>query len=592
MRFARQGLAVALAALFVLAGIARADVFQQVPSDAVMVIRFNNLQQTSQRLGKLAKDLGLAAMVPQAADPLAFAKEQLKLTNGINDAGDAAVVIINPATAEDADKPVYLLIPVSDFDAFLRNFPNPEQDGDAWKVPFGESGEDAFVTRMGGYAGIAPVKSNLGKPDGLRLTPVARKESDSKDVTVIANFGSIREQGMPALNGLRGEALAEVLREIKNDEKHAKFAPALESLVNQAFNIAETFLRDTDIAVVGLGFAGDGIAVGVVSEFQPDSYLGKFASSLKNTDAPLLVGLPAGKYLLYGGALGDPAAVLKVIDDFSAPVVAELAKLGDDGKSIVSFFDQVKALVGEVKGQSFGMFTPTIQLGETPLVQLVYHCDGNGEKINAIYRDMVNAQNALMSGFGVQPAGITTTITENAKTVNDVSFTRFATTIAENAADPEAAQAAQMMKIFYGPEGATAYTAVVGGKFLSVMGLNDEQIGQAIAAIKAGSSPLSGSPNLKQVASQLPKNRQVEVYVHLDEVVSTALTAAAQFGMGVNVQLPPDLPPIGATLATEGSAIRVDAFVPTPLVQSLVAAGMQIFMQMQGGGQPGGPGGL
>jgi hypothetical protein len=50
------------------------------------------------------------------------------------------------------------------------------------------------------------------------------------------------------------------------------------------------------------------------------------------------------------------------------------------------------------------------------------------------------------------------------------------------------------------------------------------------------------------------------------------------------VQLPPDLPPIGETISTDASTIKLDAYVPTPLVQSLVAAGMQAFMQMNGGG--------
>lgn len=591
MRLAGRSWTVVVATVFILAGLARADVFQQVPSDAVMVIRFNNLQQTSQRLGKLAKDLGLAAMVPQAADPLAFVKEQLKLARGVNDAGDAAIVIINPAKAE-ADEPVYLLIPVTDYAAFLGNFEGAVAEGDFSKIKFGTDGDNAYVMQMGDYAAVAPKKGNLSKPDGLRLTPVARKESDAKDITIVANFVALREIGLPALKEARGEVVEELLEELNRDEKNKKFAPAVESLVNQVLNVAEAFLRDTDAAVIGLGFAGEGINVGVVSEFQPASYLGQLSASLKNTDAPLLGGIPAGKYIMYGGAVGDPAPVLKVVDDFSAPVVAELQKLGEDGKPILSFFNSLKSLVGEMKGQSFALYTPTIALGQSPLFQVAYVVDGNGEKINALYRQLADAQTNLMTSFGVQPAGMTTTSTDNAKTINGVSFTKYATTVSEDAADPEAAQVAQMMKIFYGAEGATVYCGVAGGKFLSVMGLSDEQIAQAIDAIKANAAPLASNAAVKSVAAQLPKKRQAEIYVHVDELVTTALTVAGQFGMGVNVQLPPDLPPVGATVATEGSALRIDAFVPTPLVQSLVAAGMQVFMQMQGGGQPGGPGGL
>ena len=46
------------------------------------------------------------------------------------------------------------------------------------------------------------------------------------------------------------------------------------------------------------------------------------------------------------------------------------------------------------------------------------------------------------------------------------------------------------------------------------------------------------------------------------------------------------------TISTDGNAIRADSYTPTELIKAVVAAGMQTFMQMQGGRQPGGPGGL
>ena len=75
-------------------------------------------------------------------------------------------------------------------------------------------------------------------------------------------------------------------------------------------------------------------------------------------------------------------------------------------------------------------------------------------------------------------------------------------------------------------------------------------------------------------------------------IATTALNVAKQFGMGVNVQIQPDLPPLGVSVATEGNAIRIDSHAPTQLISQLIAAGFQVGMQMQQGGQKGGPGGL
>jgi hypothetical protein len=131
-----------------------------------------------------------------------------------------------------------------------------------------------------------------------------------------------------------------------------------------------------------------------------------------------------------------------------------------------------------------------------------------------------------------------------------------------------------------------------GGGLLVASGVSDGIISAALAAAKAGTAPMADNAGVKSVAANLPKSRLAEVYVPVDEIVTTGLGYARQFGAPLNIQLPPDLPPIGAAASTEGTAFRVDGYVPSSLVQSLVAAGMQVMMQMQGGGGNGGGGGL
>ena len=74
-------------------------------------------------------------------------------------------------------------------------------------------------------------------------------------------------------------------------------------------------------------------------------------------------------------------------------------------------------------------------------------------------------------------------------------------------------------------------------------------------------------------------------------IVTTLLSAcgyAAAFGANMPLNLPPNQPPVGVSVASEGTAIRVDTFVPTQLVKSVTAAVIQLQMQMQGGGMGGG----
>jgi hypothetical protein len=157
-----------------------------------------------------------------------------------------------------------------------------------------------------------------------------------------------------------------------------------------------------------------------------------------------------------------------------------------------------------------------------------------------------------------------------------------------NAQDPIAMRQAQMMNMMYGPQGAVVNIGTVGDKLLVVSGTSDEFISKAIEAVKTNATPLAQQPRVQKVASQLPRQRMAVVYVPVDDIVTTGLNYAQQFGFNMPVQLPPDLPPIGAAVSSEQSAIKVDAHIPTDLVQSLVAAGMQAMMQMQGGGPRGG----
>jgi hypothetical protein len=189
---------------------------------------------------------------------------------------------------------------------------------------------------------------------------------------------------------------------------------------------------------------------------------------------------------------------------------------------------------------------------------------------------------------------MSTTVVPNAKTVNGVSFDQIRMAFNAGGNTPEQMQINQMMNIMYGPGGFSMYTGVVDPKtLLFASGVNDDFLGKALDAVKSNADPMGESDPVKLVDAELPKNRSVVAYIPLDVIVSTAVGYAQQFGMPLPVQLPPNLPPIGISAGTDGSALRIDGHVPTQLVQSLIQAGMQFYLQHGGGGaQPNGGNGL
>jgi hypothetical protein len=120
---------------------------------------------------------------------------------------------------------------------------------------------------------------------------------------------------------------------------------------------------------------------------------------------------------------------------------------------------------------------------------------------------------------------------------------------------------------------------------LTVMGLDDAGISAAIAAAKAGDDPMAKTSAVKSVATQLPAQRFAVCYVPLDLWATTGFGYAKMFGIDMGVTMPENLPPMGTTWSTDGTAIRADTYLPSQLTQALAAAGMQVYMKTQNVGQ-------
>lgn len=592
MKTMRHAGAVAIVLAMLLASSLRAQVLKSVPGDALLAIKISNLQQTSDKVKKLAEDLGIAAMVPQFADPIAAIQEQTNIRQGLDLAGELAFVFMDPAhTGGDPDDAFLVLVPVSDYAAFLTNFAGAKTEGAVTEV---EIGRTTFIANWGKYAAIGVNKDAIAKQPsgpGLSIPALSAKEIAGKDAILYANFAALRTKLVPQLQEHRPQLVAMMEDALKNEPAAAKFVPVLKAALNQALNVAEEFLNDADAATVGISIAPEGINSTVMAEFKSGSYIANTVSAMnaKNTDAPLLAGLPEGKYLFYGGGVSDPAVNSKLVSDLIDPIVKELAAVGPEGKAIEDYVATIKTYIASQKGQNFGVLAPTGAIGAEPLLQFISVQSGDAQSMAASYTKMIDQQTQVMKSFNVPgTAAITPTHTARAKTLDGVTFDTIVTKVDMNAQDPQAMQQAQIMNMMYGPQGAVVNYGVVGDKLLTVSGVSDAVVSSAIAAVKANSAPLAGLERVKAVAAQLPKQRLAVIYVPVDEIATTVLNYARQFGAGMNVQLPPDLPPVGVTVATQGTAMRVDSHIPTTLIQSMVAAGMQAAMQMGGGGPRGG----
>ena len=621
-RFVPSACAAAVAvALLLLAPIARAQVLQQVPADALVVVKINHLKPVSDKISALMTKLGVAQVKPEMADPLGSLQNEAGVKEGIDTAGEAAFVLLGTGNMEGPKPPALFLIPVTDYKAFLGNFGEAKTEGDISTVHPKNDPEDTYVANWGKYAALSPQKELLSKkPEGITATGLAAKELESKDIIAYVNMKTARAKILPQITQGRAKIMNDIEKAANRKppvRRQAgagaapaapavdtqKYMPLVRTLVNRAIDVAEQVVRDADSATYGISLSDAGINGTLMADFAAGSPSATRVTTFKNSDASMLAGLPQVKYLMFGGSVDTSKAVGTAISDFLAPVEKEFAALGADGQTMQKWADAIKAYMSSATSSAFGMATPSGMIGQDAIFQPMTVLGGDAKAILDAQKQMFDSQQAateLMMQLTGAPANATPqmqmTYTANAKTVNGVTLNKMTTSFGAKPGQPMNAQQAQMnqmMTFMYGPGGLNAYVGQVSDKkVITAAGANDQLLAKLVESAKAGTDNLSSTPPVTATSKQLPQQRVAAFYVALDQIATTVANYAKAFGAPINFQVPADLPPVGATFASEGNALRADWHVPSQTLQSLVAAGMQVYLQMQGGQQPGGPGGL
>lgn len=577
---------------------ALADVAEYVPNDALVMFKVNNIQAVSQEAGALAREFGLTEMAgPQAGNPLGSFKSISGLKQGIRDDGDMAVYLVN-GDMEGEDPPIVVLIPITDFETFVGNFTNVKAAEGAQGVQVGQAqGEDVYMVDLGEYAAIAPTAENLrpNKPEqAIQLSGVSAERLDERDVVVYANFQQLApmlKQHMEE-NDVRGEAERELREGLEENEMAARFGPVAEAFLNQGFGLVDTFLQDAIAAEITLDFSEGGIGMGVLAQFQPDSYMANLLGDLNATQDTLLDGIPEGTYLFYGGSVGDPETSQKLFNDLFGPIVAELE--GVEGADVLrEYIDVIKTQVTAAGDTRFGMFAPQGPLGGgSPVIQQFVIQGGDVEALKNAQRKATELMPKLITEFASMsgeevPAGAIPSMeyTEDAKTVAGVEFDKLSTSMGEDAANAE-----MQMQMLFGPEGPTTYLGTVDDKLLVINGLTDEQIASVVSTVKEGEAPLTDTPGLEMVKSHLPSNRSAVMYFQPDELVHSGLNLARPFIGEVAIQLPEDLPPVGFAVGPVENSVQAELFISKDVISAMIVAALQA--QQHFGGQQGPGGGL
>ena len=182
-----------------------------------------------------------------------------------------------------------------------------------------------------------------------------------------------------------------------------------------------------------------------------------------------------------------------------------------------------------------------------------------------------------------------TTVTPEAATIEDVAFSQFESHFdpGEGGSNPQEMMVRQM--ISSGNMGTTTglFGVVDPQHFLITTGSDDNVTPAAVKAVKANDTALATDKRYTANAGELPKQNLGELYVSIDQIMKSGLAymKANSGGAGMDINIPPDVEPFAFSLSTDAdSGLRIDGYLPSQTIQTIVSAGIQVQMMMQGGG--------
>ncbi len=251
MKKPRSIVLLALACVFATVSGAFAQVMQQVPSSALVVLKVNDLDATNKKVANLAALLGLQQMLPDAADPLSAFLKHIGVTDGVNRDGDLAFAFIDPdASQVDKSQSMLLLIPVSDYQKFVGNFPDAKPDGDLTQVHFQQSSETTYLAHWGNYVAASPARAIVATAPAaiIEVDGLAAKELDSKDVVALVNFKGLRSKMLAGIEQGRqsaAPAIDQLIQQVAHMQNFdaTKFAPVAKVIANQCLDVAQKFAQ-------------------------------------------------------------------------------------------------------------------------------------------------------------------------------------------------------------------------------------------------------------------------------------------------------------------------------------------------------------
>ncbi|MCC7292117.1 MAG: hypothetical protein IT449_08675 [Phycisphaerales bacterium] len=516
-----------------------AGLLEVIPADAWAAITWRDMHGFEQKLGRLFGQIDFALPLT----PSLGLKAYLNILEGVNEGGDAALVLLAPTGADaaaDFGGRSVIVLPAKDYDAMLRGLQPSASAGGISRIVMRD--QPSFAARKGGFALFSEKEEALRRvldakePLARKFSPHQLERYAKNDVSAWVNMASIT-------------ASQEFKEFLKEGGVRALFIDSFKDCrqAQLSIRLAEEGLHSETLWSAGPG-PGDALA-GVSA-------------------GALLAGLPADGYAVAGGITFAHPAELQQWPEL-------LLGLGESG----GLLDPVKA---KQLGEAYASITKHVKALRVGINAATSGGDGLGSITQIVETD--GQTDAVLAGIeawtGVLKQGPFKDANFNALWTT-VEFKRDAETLGgvkvhHVSADWSKIEQVDLPKLqaILGKDAPRLRLGVVGGKHLLItFGGGAAPFEAAAKAIQAGGSPIAELAPVRKALSFLPGEGSARGFLdpaqfsQLIRAIVRELEGTADFAMG-DVH-----DPISVLLRGVGPGSKeYDVFIPVEVVRGLKEA--------------------
>ncbi|WP_432798960.1 hypothetical protein [Poriferisphaera sp. WC338] len=564
---------------------ARADekMLNMIPKDSSMFIAVPNLADLNDKIANLSESTGLAALAPETTNLLQIFKSESRLDTAMNDNG-SLIFVVGTLTEDGPDEDtVFLMIPVTDYDAFIKAKDGNPKDEVA-EIAMDEPG-DAFARKVGDYALISPsadaVINYKAGDEGAALLKRAgalgKADLENADIFVyidaaaVANF--VGPKILDEMQRKMQQAVAEGLEGEEAVGTEQKMMQLAQTVLKTVEEEAEAFVLSAKVEPAGvLGSYSLG--------YKPGGKISEYLPGGKSQATAILADLPASPYLFAFATDTKAINMVKVVE-FTANVMDDT--MGDMMPGMGKLYRDAIPMIKNIDASASVLYPPNMMAQAMVNQVQIYKTKDSKKSLEDIKNYMAALGNIEFpqpganqeEGMGGGEMSFQTTWRDNALELDGATVAQYSMTMVM---PPEMMQQMGPMAMMMNPN-YNGYIAAKGDYIVQTTSLDQAQLNAALNSLGKGGG-LGAQPLLANIRNKfLPENPVMEGYISLGGIAEVANMWLPMMG-APPIAAPADLSPIAMGMGIQDNSTATVLFIPADNIKFVVDT-VNTFQQMQ-----------